>query len=312
MNYEKFLNKSEEAVLFYSGGASVLTRDRRLLVAAPRPAPGVAYRFAITGRMARAIAPAEPVLDGLPRVRGHLVAGFLVERELHRVQSLPEEELAPFTIVRARRWYSNDLVFETTDFDGEVETEARLALERRGPLAGKGIAASLRMAYGIAIALALAARRRVPLSVREAAGFARQSADGGEDVAARKIDELAARRDAELDRARIAAVLDGRRPTTPILAHEVASHRNAFLRAEDALEHAGARMLSGRRLANGLVEVAFDFMDERIVSVVDELTLQVHDAGVCLAGADDLVTLDSLPGVIREAIHTDRLVITRH
>ena len=45
--------------------------------------------------------------------------------------------------------------------------------------------------------------------------------------------------------------------------------------------------------------------------VVDAITLQVYDAGVCLAGEDRLVTLDSLPSVIREAIDTSRLVITR-
>lgn len=311
MNYDKFLNKSEEAVLLYLGGPSVLTKDRRLRVAAPRPALG-AHRFAIAGRTARAVAPAEPVLDGLPRARGHFVAGFLVDGDLRRVRFLPEEELAPFSIVRARRWYSNDLVFEATDFDGDVETEARLALERRSPLAGKGISPSLRIAYGVALALALAARRNVPLSVREAAGFATKAADGGEPFVVLALDELVLRRAVEADRARIAAIVDGRRPSTTIVARAIASHRSTFLRAEDALEHAGARMLSGRRLANGLVEIAFDFMDERIVSVVDELTLQVHDAGVCLAGADDLVTLDSLPGVIREAIDTDRLVITRH
>ncbi|MCW5831023.1 MAG: hypothetical protein KIS78_01030 [Labilithrix sp.] len=51
-------------------------------------------------------------------------------------------------------------------------------------------------------------------------------------------------------------------------------------------------------------------MGERFISVIDALTLQVFDSGVCLAGADRLVTLDSLPGVIREA-ETDALVITR-
>jgi len=44
---------------------------------------------------------------------------------------------------------------------------------------------------------------------------------------------------------------------------------------------------------------------------IDAITLQVWDAGVCLAGEDRLVTLESLPGVIREAIETGRLVITR-
>jgi hypothetical protein len=79
-----------------------------------------------------------------------------------------------------------------------------------------------------------------------------------------------------------------------------------------ALEHAGARLVDQRRLAGGRLEVVFRFMEERIVSIVDARTLQVVDAGICLAGADREVTLESLPSVIREAINTGRLVITRY
>jgi hypothetical protein len=45
--------------------------------------------------------------------------------------------------------------------------------------------------------------------------------------------------------------------------------------------------------------------------VVDAASLRVIDAGICLAGHDGLVTLDSLPGVIREAWESDELVMTR-
>ena len=65
----------------------------------------------------------------------------------------------------------------------------------------------------------------------------------------------------------------------------------------------------------GQLEVRYRFMDERFVTVCDAITLQVYDAGVCLGhGAergDRLLTLDSLPSVIREAIDTEVLVITR-
>jgi hypothetical protein len=37
----------------------------------------------------------------------------------------------------------------------------------------------------------------------------------------------------------------------------------------------------------------------------------VLDAGICLSGSDRMVTLDSLPSVIKEAIDTDQLNITR-
>ncbi|RKH32484.1 hypothetical protein D7Y13_09040 [Corallococcus praedator] len=82
--------------------------------------------------------------------------------------------------------------------------------------------------------------------------------------------------------------------------------------AERALSKAGARMLDHRRLGVGLMEVVYSFMGERFVTVVEMATLRVRDAGVCLAGADDRVTLESLPSVLKEAIDTGALVITRH
>ena len=58
--------------------------------------------------------------------------------------------------------------------------------------------------------------------------------------------------------------------------------------------------------------MTYDFLGERFVSLVRADSLQVVDAGVCLAGADGLVTLDSLPSLLREAIDTEQLVVTRH
>lgn len=83
-------------------------------------------------------------------------------------------------------------------------------------------------------------------------------------------------------------------------------------RAERALESAGARLRDVRRLGHNRLEVTYAFMGERFISIVDAASLQVVDAGVCLAGADSEVTLESLPSVIREAIDTGVLVITRH
>ena len=60
-----------------------------------------------------------------------------------------------------------------------------------------------------------------------------------------------------------------------------------------------------------MIEVRFRFLGETFITVVDAVTLQVHDAGVCLDGSDDALTLESLPSAIREAQETGRLVITR-
>jgi hypothetical protein len=328
MDYTKFLGKKEEADLAYLGGPFVHAKDRRLRIEGPHPAIGF-HRFEIKGRDARALAPAEaPDLSKLPRVRGHWVCGWVTRSELRdreaRVQGLerivlaPEEEPPPFAIVRARRWYSGDLVFDSIDFDTEVEEGARLRLEKLEPLGEmKGVPASLRLAYGVALCLAVATRMEIPLSVREAVSAGPRVADGGEAEARDFVLRLATQRAEEAERARLRAIVAGERPRGPANAFPVRFRNqtptldNAALRAETALDGAHARMLSSRALGNGNLEVAFEFMGERFISVVDAITLQVYDSGVCLAGADELVTLDSLPGVIREAINDDVLVITR-
>ena len=86
-------------------------------------------------------------------------------------------------------------------------------------------------------------------------------------------------------------------------------------RAEAALTAAGAHLLAVRRLGDDQLEVRFRFMEERFVTVCDALTLQIHDAGVCLGHGEErgdrMLTLESLPSVLREAIEEGVLVITR-
>jgi hypothetical protein len=95
-------------------------------------------------------------------------------------------------------------------------------------------------------------------------------------------------------------------------ARQWSGREDAVERAERALERAGARLKDARRLANNQLEVTYAFMGERFISIVDGDSLRVRDAGVCLAGADSEVTLESLPAVIREAIDEGVLHITRY
>lgn len=321
MDYTKFLNKKDEVVLAYLGGPHAYGKDRRMRVDEPRPAPGF-HRFEVKGRNARALAAVDsPSFEGLPKVRGHFVRGWVVSNDLtskaEPVRLMPAEEPLPFAVMRARRWHSDDLVFEALDFDGEIEEAARLRLEKKEPLRDlKGVQASLRTAFGIALVSKIASEMRIPVSVLEALPVARSIADEGEGRARPFLVTLDARRTEEAERARIHAIVAGSRPRGPVTAYRARprdnpTYENAFERAETALEAAHARMLHCRGLGDDQIEVTFEFMHERFISVVDAISLHVYDAGVCLAGADELVTLDSLPGVIREAIHDGVLVITR-
>ncbi len=64
--------------------------------------------------------------------------------------------------------------------------------------------------------------------------------------------------------------------------------------------------------------VRFRLANRRFECTCNERTLQIIDSGICLTGHesgiryDDQFTLESLPGVIREAIENDVLVVFRH
>jgi len=64
--------------------------------------------------------------------------------------------------------------------------------------------------------------------------------------------------------------------------------------------------------------VQYRLENRRLECVVDQTNLQVIDSGVCLTDhntgekGDTYFTLESLPGVVREAIRRDKLVVYRH
>jgi len=236
----------------------------------------------------------------------------------------PEEEPPLLAPCRARRWHSGELCFQALDFEGEAEESARRSLEEGRSLQGvKGISASLRAAFGMAVLEAASRELGIPVSGREGEAHTLAIAERGRDAAVELLGRLDAERreheralaerrrradmrlaaaQAEDERARRAEAL---RRVGPRAGHLAAQ------RAEEALDAAGARLLASRTLGEGRMEVTFSFMNERFISVADMATLQVLDAGICLSGSDREVTLESLPSVIREAIETRRLNITR-
>ena len=307
MDFRRFLNRHEEIVVPYLGGPEIVAPGRGLRVAS-RPAPGW-WRFSITGRTATPVAPVPPpgqVLEGLPSVRGHLWAGHLAREDAvtEAVHLLPDDEPPRFSPCRARRWHSGHLIFDRLEWEQEAEEGARRALEQRRALAVKGVPASLRAAFGYALAEAMARERAVRVSPLEIRQRVLDIADGGAEAAEQELRRL----ETERERGRREAEASRRRRQAPAPATRGEDGR---ARAANALRVAGAEPLDLRGLAGGLLEVTYRFQGERFLTVVDAATLRVVDAGICLAGADQLLTLESLPAAIREAIDSGSLVITR-
>ena len=329
MDYRKFLGKEEERVLPYLGGAFLHAKDRRLRLAAEPAAPGW-YRFRIKGREATPLGPAEPdALDTLPAVRGHLVGERLVREGsiAERVLFLPAEEPPQLSPCRARRWHSGELLFEMIDFESEAEEAVRRALEEDTALAPiKGVPATLRAAFAYAVFEAESRRIGIPAVPAEQRPHLAKVAELGRPEAERALRALAAERvlaeremrelhqRRDLVQRAQQAVEEQQQRAAQHGRQRRGGEADAIARAELALDAAGARMRSARGLGNGNLEVIFTFMDERFISVVNTATLQVVDSGICLGHPprDELVTLESLPSVIKEAIDTDRLVILRH
>jgi hypothetical protein len=319
MDYRKFLGKKESLVLPYFGGAFVDAPNRRLRAARKESLRPGWWRFEVSGRQATpSDEPAEPDLDALarlPGVRGHLLGDRLVREGAiaEQVHFLPADEPMRFSPIRARRWPTGPLVFESTEFETEAEEIARRAFEDGKSLGGeRAIPATLRAAFGYAIALDVARRRGVEVSPAELIGSVLElsEAQEGRALAEGLIERIVRAREehdrAAAERRRVAEAREA--------ARHVPAHTEAEIeaRCDAALRSAGANLVDLRRLDGGLAEVTYRFMGERFLTIVDRRSLQVIDAGICLAGHDDLVTLESLPAVLRQAIREGRLVIARH
>ena len=340
-DFRAFLSKSEPVVLPYFGGTRVDSTDRRFRVEATIEVGW--WRFAIEGRRASPLEKAEPIdLGALPAMRGHWVDGFIVGsgRDLARVALPPSEEPAVLSRVVGRRWYSGEMLLDSIEFEDDAELGARAALEEQRSIADvRGIVPSLRTAFAYALGMAVARELRVPVTLRELQPAIVAISDAGRDGVRARLDELVRQREAADEAlqarrraAEAAALAQQRHAEQTARAQQIAQdaiRRREQLReaaaqargvrrrgtpserADAALEAAGARMLSARRTGREL-EVTFMYMDERIIATVDPDTLHVYDSGICLAGADEELTLDSLPSVIKEAIEGHRLNITRH
>jgi hypothetical protein len=305
------------AVLPYLGGPFVDAAGQRLK-ALGATAPGY-WRFEIGGSEARAVEPADPPsMEDLPVVRGYWVAGYLVgERAVaHRLSIWPANEPRRFTPVVARRWPDGALLYDTADPETGVEDRMRAAFDERvaARVASNGHAASngsagvppaLRAAFGYAVMLRVSTALQVPVRPVELRGHVGVLVAMGDAAAERILDAAQQRRRAEPDH-----VERWRATRTDARLRSASSREQVIDRAAAALRGGGAVLRDCRWLSGDLLEVRYDFLDDRFVSVVDGETLHVVDAGICRAGHDDPPALAGLPGVIAEAVRTYRLDIT--
>lgn len=322
VDYRKFLGKTEELVLPWLGGPIIESKDRRFKLTARPPRPGW-YRCTLVGRVANAHEAADPVLDPLPKLRGHLHRGWLFAAGAppEELLLLPEDEAQPFQSVVARRWHGGEALFDAIDFDGDAEEAVRRAVDDGTSLRDvKGVTPSLRTAYAWEMVRRIAQKEEPSEHVgpTEVARFALDVSEGGEPAARRALDEiLHARRGG-----RIAIAAGGRVYVREVVAaarraRKDATWDNVEERAEDALHAAGARLLGIRRMPDQ-VEVRFRFSGDTFVCLADPFTLRILDAGICLVDhatnerGDEELTLDSLPSVLREAMDLGALVHTRH
>ena len=147
-----------------------------------------------------------------------------------------------------------DLLFDTTRIRRRCRARGAAALEQRASLGDvKGVVPSLRAAFGYALGIDGRARaRRRGLAARADAARRSQIADGGREVAARELfDERSSRaRRADEERARGCARLESgrtrsaaRRGAAPV-PRDASTRARRRARADDALDSAGARMLT--------------------------------------------------------------------
>ena len=314
MDYKKFLGREE-------------------LVTAPVLSPGVAWigprravipgarlgwhRLVVRGRDVRitdAATPEEvsealklmPVLHGhVARLNGrlHLCANGCV----FLIHLPPVDEPLQIAKASGRLWDSGDLIWEKSAWESGVEEVVREKLEQQERLGFYNrTTPEMRLAYALSLADKVGREVGIPASPMELMHRVVDIVQDGRPAVVAILEELARARAEHPPMA-----VEPLARTVPSAQRALDAIRALEDRLEQSLSKANCRLLSSRRLRDGLVEVRWLLDGDRYETIVEEASLRVRDAGICLRGEDAKWTLDSLPSVIREAIRTDVLHVTR-
>jgi hypothetical protein len=306
MSWKDLLSKEPEIfVVPWTGGRELRVGARSLRVEGPLPDEHGWHGFAASGGRKAEWYGAATAPDGFPgdrpRLRGYVVGDRLVpdgarfvpdaERifEVSHPVHLAEPGLDRFARVEAARWDDGRWLYVGLEMPLGPEFDVEAAYQDRQE--------SVAHVRGVVPALDLAFRW---------ASWRRWYAEEGR----RRAEEEARRQEALREAERRLGTAEGRR--------EMAAHDFGRAAAE-ALRLNGSELLDWRPAPNAREAVVQYRVDgQRLECVVDRRTLRVIDAGICLVDhetgerGDDRFTLESLPGVIREARDTGRLVVFRH
>jgi len=308
MSWEDLLDEGSERVLPWYGFRRVHDAERSWVRQGQRPPEHGWYRFETGGGRNATLVSDElqevdlSWADNQPQLRGYLVGDRFIpdnvkpdSKELVQVYcvELGLERFARATVVRDREGH---LVYISQEFPQGPEEEVRRAYQDRKD--------NLDHIDNVTPALDLAFRwitrwreeqeeRRRELERRRAEEEARRAAQERIEQAMRDAGTAAGRR--------------------------VLAERDFETAAREALRVSGAELLDAREsYERGEMVVQYRFRQRRLECVVDSKTLAIVDSGVCLTDestgykGDNLFTLESLLGVISEAIDRDLLVVYRH
>ena len=299
----------ETTVLPWLGGRSLRSGDRVWEIEGRLPRESGWYEWSVDGKRVKVSKTAEAREEALQgQVRGYLIGDRLVvdgtnvnpEPSKIAEQSEPvlliEPGLDRFARIIAGRVYENgELIFLRQDFPLGPEEEVLAAFRRQ--------ASSVQDIKDVTPALDAAFRmeswQRIEIARRRL-------------EAERLRAEEEARLAQEERRAQLAQALGtgvGRRQMAQV----------DFPQAARAALAAGGAVFVDHRPApvRGEMVVVFQ-IERRQFECVCDMQLRIIDSGICLTGHgsgiryDDRLTLESLPGVIRQAIREGRLVVFRH
>jgi len=302
--WEDLLDAPESRVLPWLGGRRVYDRNRAWRIAGDLPAEFGWYSFELSGRIATLLEPAEPEAgwEGyINTARGYLVGNRFIP-EKARVEPDPDkliEQTVPVFLVEPGldRFAPVEICFDPVHrpiyvqqlFDlGPEDAVRRAFIDKRPDVHDvPGVPPALDLAFRFA------SRQRQLLEERRAEVERRRQEEERREAARRNMGTGLGRR--------------------TLAATDFPAAARAALRV------GGAEFLDARPgYRHNEMIVQYRFENRRLECVCDKATLRIIDSGICLTDhrtgekGDTRFTLETLPGVVRQALDEGRLVVYRH